>query len=128
MAAAIVVSPFAVIVAHLVGGLKTRPLAACQIHSVCYHTFMIPPPARRFFWDVNTEAFDPRAYPDYTIARVLEYGDEHAVSWLKETFSQEQIKGVIRSERRLSRKSATFWALVYHIPAGEVAALQGGEK
>jgi hypothetical protein len=33
---------------------------------------------------------------------------------------------VIRRDRRLSRKSATFWALFYDIPAGEVAALRHG--
>jgi hypothetical protein len=48
---------------------------------------------------------------------VLEFGDKQAVKWMKETFSEGQIPEVIRTERRLSRKSANFWALVYHIPA-----------
>jgi hypothetical protein len=87
---------------------------------------MIPPSVRRFFWDTNPESFDPAAYPTYTIARILEYGDEKAVAWLKETFAEDDIKQVIRAERRLTRRSANFWALVYRIPPDEVAALKAG--
>jgi hypothetical protein len=76
------------------------------------------------FWDVNVDNFDPRAYPDYTIARVLELGDEHAVKWMKETFSEAEIKRVIATEHRLSKKSANFWALVYGIAPNDVAALR----
>jgi len=85
---------------------------------------MIPQYLRPFFWDVNVAQFDPQSYPEYTIARILEYGDEPAVSWLKEAFAEDQIRRVICTERRLSRKSATFWALVYQIPRSEVAALK----
>jgi hypothetical protein len=74
------------------------------------------------FWDVNRDNFNPAAYPDHTIARVLERGDEHAVRWMKETFTEAEIKRVIATERRLSLKSAKFWALVYGIAPGDVAA------
>ncbi len=84
---------------------------------------MIPKEFDMFFWDINPRTFDPLSYPLYTIARLLEFGDERAVEWMRQTFSQDQIREVIRSERRLSRRSANFWALVYGISAGEVAAL-----
>jgi hypothetical protein len=64
------------------------------------------------------------SYPAYTIARVLEFGDDKAIRWLRGTFSQAQIVEVLRTERRLSRKSANFWALVYHIPSEEIPALR----
>ena len=89
-----------------------------------YHKYVIPQHLCVFFWDIDTDAFDPASYPEYTIARVLEYGDDKAVRWLRETFSENQIKQVVRIERRLSRRSANFWALVYSIPKHEVAALQ----
>ena len=85
---------------------------------------MIPQHLRPLFWDIHLDQFDPRSWPEYTIARVLESGDEKAVAWLRETFSTAEITAVIRSERRLSRKSANFWALFYGVPPGEVAALQ----
>ena len=83
---------------------------------------MIPQALRPLFWDTNLDDFEPLSFPAYTIARVLEFGDEKAIAWLRETFSETQIVEVLRTERRLSRKSANFWALVYHIPREEVAA------
>ena len=53
----------------------------------------------------------------------MELGTKPAVAWMKNTFTEEDIKKVIREDRRLSPKSATFWALIYGIPAGEVCAL-----
>ncbi len=84
---------------------------------------MIPKELRQFFWEVNADSFDPRKYGEYAIGRILELGTERAIAWMKTTFSEEEIKKVIRGDRRLSPKSATFWALVYGIPAEEVVAL-----
>ncbi|MGI8783718.1 MAG: DUF6922 domain-containing protein [Acidobacteriota bacterium] len=84
---------------------------------------MIPQHLRPFFWDVNQNKFKPTAHPKYTISRILEYGDTEAVAWLKETFTEDEIKEVIHTDRSLSRKSANFWALVYNIPAEKVLAL-----
>ncbi len=42
---------------------------------------------------------------------------------MKKTFTEEEIKKIIRENRGLSPKSATYWALLYDIPAEEVAAL-----
>ena len=85
---------------------------------------MIPPELTPFFWDIRTADFDPSSYPDYTIARLLEYGDEKAITWLRENFPETEIRRVLHTERRLTRRSANFWALVYGIPASEVAALE----
>ena len=84
---------------------------------------MIPSSLQTLFWDTDLENFSPEAYPDYTILRVLEFGDLPAVTWLRQTFSEAEIRRVLSSERRLSEKSANFWALVYEIPSREVAAL-----
>ena len=85
---------------------------------------MMPRQLRPLFWDVEWQTFDPASFPDYTIARILEYGDREAVTWLRRTFSQQEIKRVISNERRLSPRSANFWALAYGIPPDEVAALK----
>ena len=85
---------------------------------------MIPQELRALFWDLNLDDFNPDSYPAYTIARVLEFGDDKAVAWLRSTFSETQIVEVLRTERRLSRRSANFWALIYHIPSEEIAALK----
>ena len=87
---------------------------------------MIPSHLRELFWDTDLDTFRPEDYPDYTIFRVLEWGNEEAVAWLRETFSETEIFRVLRTERRLSRKSANFWGLVFGIPSHEIAALSTG--
>ncbi len=89
---------------------------------------MLPEPLRPFFWDVNPESFDPLEWPEYTIFRLLEFGDDDAVAWLRQTFPATKIIEVLRRERRLSRRSANFWALIYGVDAAEVAALQTPES
>ncbi len=86
---------------------------------------MIPSNLQALFWDTNLATFTPEDYPDYTIFRILEYGDEAAVAWLRQTFSEAEIRRVLSTERRLSQKSANFWALVYGVPLRDVAAFHG---
>jgi len=85
---------------------------------------MVPEHLRGLFWDIDIEHFDPHAYPRYTIERVLEHGDEDDVAWLVQHFSRLQIQEVLRTDRRLSRRSANFWALVFDVPVSDVAALR----
>jgi alpha-D-ribose 1-methylphosphonate 5-triphosphate synthase subunit PhnH len=84
---------------------------------------MIPSELHTLFWDTNVSEFQPLDFPDYTIARVLELGDQDAVAWLRDTFTEAQIVSVLRMERRLSRRSANFWALVYGVSTDQIAAL-----
>ena len=84
---------------------------------------MLPQSLRTLFWDIDADAFVPEDWPDYSIFRVLEYGDEDAVAWMRRTFPESEIRRVLRSERRLTRKSANFWALVYGIAQDDVSAL-----
>lgn len=85
---------------------------------------MIPQYLQTLFWDTNVDNFNPAEFPEYTVSRVLEYGDRDAVAWLRQTFPEAQIVKVLRTERRLSRKSANFWALIYRISPDDVAALK----
>lgn len=85
---------------------------------------MIPKHLHSLFWDTNVDRFDPRAHPRYAIERVLEYGDEAAVAWMRETFSREQILEVLRTDRHLTPLSANFWSLLFGVPADEVTALR----
>jgi hypothetical protein len=41
---------------------------------------MLPPEVRSLFWDIDPAVFVPQALPEFTIFRVLEYGDEQAVA------------------------------------------------
>lgn len=85
---------------------------------------MIPKHLHSLFWDINVEDFDPGAHPRYTIERVLEYGDEAAVTWMRGSFSQDQILDVLRTDRNLTPLSANFWALLFGVPPDDVVALR----
>ena len=89
---------------------------------------MIPAHMRSLFWDVNPDDFDPGAHPRYTIERVLEHGEEADMTWLLQQFTRDQIRDVLRTDQRLSPRSAHFWALVFELPAGEVAALHSESR
>ncbi|MBY0492883.1 MAG: hypothetical protein K2Y23_01590 [Cyanobacteria bacterium] len=85
---------------------------------------MLPDSMRRLFWDIDTRTFDPKAFPRYTIERILEYGDPPAVEWLRSSFPRDAIASAVRTSRRLSPRSATFWALILDLPQSQVRALQ----
>lgn len=84
---------------------------------------MLPEFLRPLFWDVNRDTFRPQDYPEYTIARILELGDKPAIAWMNQTFARDKVVEVLRSDARLSLRSANFWALMYDVPRDEVAAL-----
>ena len=69
---------------------------------------MVPVEVRTLFWDMDLSVFNPTNYPDYSIFQVLEFGDDKAIAWLRETFSPEEIRRVLSTERRLSPKSEQF--------------------
>ncbi len=85
---------------------------------------VIPNHLRPLFWDADVRDFHPTAYPRYTIERVLEHGEEDDVAWLTRVFTREQIQDVLRTDYRLSPRSANFWALVFNLSPGDVASLR----
>lgn len=79
----------------------------------------LPPTVAALFWDVDPAGLDPERYPRYVIERVLEYGDEDAVRWLRSEYADEAIIDVVCTSRRLSAKTVAFWRRYYHLEEGE---------
>ncbi|MEK7076828.1 MAG: hypothetical protein AAB967_01205 [Patescibacteria group bacterium] len=67
---------------------------------------------QKYFWDVDTDTLDPGKHKRYIIERILEMGDETAARWLRSTFSNEDIRGVVKRAKGLSKKSICFWQLM----------------
>jgi hypothetical protein len=84
---------------------------------------MVPPHAHHLFWDTPLETFEPAEFPAYTIARALEHGTERDVAWVRDLLGDDAVRDVLRSDARLSRRSAHFWALCLGVPRDRVAAL-----
>jgi len=78
---------------------------------------------RKYFWDVDFSRLDPRRRPGFVVERILEFGDEKAVAWMVGTYSLSRIRRVLAGSRKLSRKSASFWAWLLEIDPGEVQCL-----
>lgn len=89
---------------------------------------MLPHAVRRLFWDIDTATFEPTAFPQYTIERILELGDEHAVRWLWSLFPVEAIGAAVRNSRQLSPRSANFWALMLDLPRSEIRVLRQADE
>ena len=80
----------------------------------------LPEFLRPLFWEVEFERLGVRDQQRYIIERVLEYGDDPAIGWLRATFAPDTIGEVVRHSRKISRNTATLWALILDIPKEEV--------
>ncbi|MBI2343907.1 MAG: hypothetical protein HYV02_06220 [Deltaproteobacteria bacterium] len=85
---------------------------------------MLPRGLQRFFWDVRFDTIDPVQHQRYVIERLLDRGDVPAVRWLLGYYSPASMITVLKQTRVLSRKSATFWALYFHVNPTEVPCIQ----
>jgi len=74
---------------------------------------MISEHLKKYFWDTDIEKIDVRKHKNYVIERILEMGDERAVSWLKKNFTEKEIIRVIQKSRHLSPLSLNYWKLIF---------------
>lgn len=63
---------------------------------------------QKYFWDINPKKARPKKHPEYYIGRILEYGNEKAIEWLKFVFGKEKIKSAAQ-KARISKKSKNYW-------------------
>jgi hypothetical protein len=80
----------------------------------------LPEFLERYFWEIDFAGLRFPEHQSYVIERVLEYGDDHAIRWLKATFSPKTIAAVVRDSRRISKNTANLWALVLEIPKEQI--------
>ena len=73
----------------------------------------IPKYISKFFWDVQKDAIDLEKHASFIIRRILEYGDHIALRWLKENYSDEDIKEIVYKKRGLSKKTLIYWQTYY---------------
>ena len=78
----------------------------------------LPGLLRPFFWDVDFRdlSIDRSSY--FIMSRLMEHGDEAAMSFLLRTYTRAAMIDVLRSSRVLSRRSRNFWKILLEI-AGE---------
>jgi len=74
---------------------------------------MFPRQIKKYFWDVDHRALNIKKYKKYIIERILELGDERAVSWMKKNFSEKDILRALKESRQISFLSSNYWNLVF---------------
>lgn len=78
---------------------------------------------KKYFWDVDFEKIDFDNHRMYVLKRILEYGDEKAVSWMWKSFKKPEIKYALVNFRGYSQKSANFWAFILGVKKEDVKCL-----
>ena len=79
---------------------------------------------KKYFWDVDFKTLDVKKHAVYIIERILEYGDEKAVIWLKKNMPIEIIRKTLINCRSLSPQSANLWAILLDIPKQKILCLK----
>ncbi len=79
---------------------------------------------KKYFWDVQFEKIDLKKDREYILRRILDYGDEKAVSWMYANFEKSEIRNALSSFRGYSQKSANYWALILDVPKEKVPCLR----
>jgi hypothetical protein len=83
----------------------------------------LPAFLKPYFWEVDFAHLRLPEHEVYVIERLVEYGDDQAIRWLRRTFAPESIARVVRRSRRLSRNTANLWSLLLGIPREEITCL-----
>lgn len=84
----------------------------------------LPKFLKKYFWDVDFETINLQKESYFIIERILEEGDKKAIKWMLQTFSKDLIQAVLQKSRRLSKKSANFWAVIFNIPKNKILCLK----
>jgi hypothetical protein len=79
---------------------------------------------KKYFWDVDFPKLDKKNHSQFIIERILEYGDEMAVKWMKRNFKLNEIKKVIYQSRNLSLRSANFWQFIFDLNKNDILCLK----
>ena len=79
---------------------------------------------KKYFWEVDFEKMDPEKHRVYVLRRIMNYGDEKAISWMWKNFTESEIRNILLKYRDLSLKSANFWAVIVNVKKEDVKCLQ----
>jgi hypothetical protein len=64
------------------------------------------------FWDTNPEWIDTEKNAQYIIERVLDFGDDAEVRWLRNFYDLSLIKQVVAKSRSLRPETKNLWTLL----------------
>ena len=77
-----------------------------------------------FFWDTDVKKLSLKTNKKSIIERVLKYGHMSHIRWLLDQYTDKEIIDIVKRSSNLDRRTATYWALRFHIPKSEVKCFQ----
>ncbi len=79
---------------------------------------------KKYFWDVDFDTLDFKKSKVFILKRMLDRGDIKALHWIRQNYTNQEIKKLLLSSRDLSPKTANFWADYLKINHKKVPCLQ----
>ena len=64
------------------------------------------------FWDTDPKSIDKKKNAQYIIERVLDFGRDNEVRWLRKTYKKPTLRKVVAKSRSLRPRTKTLWALL----------------
>lgn len=64
------------------------------------------------FWDVDPKTIDPKKNAQYIIERVLDFGTDEEVRWVRRHYSPRLLKKTINHSRILFPQTKSLWHLL----------------
>ena len=64
------------------------------------------------FWDTDPKTIDAKKNAQYVIERVLDFGRDDEVRWLKQYYKKELLKRVVSTSRSLRPETKRLWTLL----------------
>lgn len=83
----------------------------------------LPQFLEKYFWDVEFKELNMKRSARFILKRILEYGDEKAIAWMRKNFTEKDVEDILIN-LRISPKSANFWATIFDIDKRKVLSLQ----
>lgn len=80
----------------------------------------LPDILRPLFWDADWPHLDFQRNRTVIIERVLNLGDEKQLAWLMRNVCAGEVLRVVKTSRRLSKKTARCWQNYFGLMEGEM--------
>ena len=83
----------------------------------------LPEFTHQYFWDTAVAEINPVKDYYYIIERLIEYGNDPVIKWLASNYLKDQLQEVIKTSRKISRKTAVLWQNYYDLPRDDIRCL-----
>ena len=80
----------------------------------------MPTELKKYFWDTEFEKLDLEKNKRYIISRLYCYGDLKAIKWIKQTYTNKDIKEVAKKSRNLTPLVANYLRQQFNLKKEEM--------